>query len=222
MSTNFPPKPGPHPSTPAPYGYGQQPGYSGPPSNAAGSGGAVVMIVIAVGVVILLGLACAGAVAGFLLFARASQDVEVNRIQEEVDAMRREAVAMRSEAATLDESVPPAGFTPIDPRRARWSYPVSPEGASGSIAQQDGGEWLETRSDNLTVQFQEVERTDEYVEIFDPSRRLNVRLYADRMEWKKNGQDWFRGQAGSWDAAAQPAAASDEPPLPTNGEPPQP
>ena len=219
MSTNYPPGSG---SAQSPYGYGQQPGYTGPPTNASGSGGTVVMIVIALGVVILLGLACAGAAVGFLFFARASQSMEA--MEAETRAMRMdemEAVRAEMEAQAkldlplpLDVSVPPAGFTPTDPQRARWSYPTSPEGASGSISQQDGGMWVETRSDNLTMRFTEVARTDEYVDLYDAQRQLSVRLLADHMEWRKEGQEWFRGQEGSWDSAA--------PPPPTNSPPPQP
>jgi hypothetical protein len=81
---------------------------------------------------------------------------------------------------------------------------------------------VETRSDNLTIPFQEVERTGEYVDIYDPARRLNVRLYADRMEWKKEGQEWFRGQDGSWDAPTPPPPTNTQPPPPTNIGPQQP
>ena len=216
MSTNDPPGSG---SAKSPYGYGQQPSYAGPPTNSSGSGGAVVMIVIALGVVILLGLACAGAAVGFLFFARASQSVA--SMEAETETMRRDAAEAQAEMEASPElgiSVPPSGFTPTDPQRARWSYPSSPEGASGNIAQQDGGKWVETRSDNLAMQFQEVERTDEYVELYDASRRLNVRLYADRMEWKRDGQDWFRGQIGSWDTPSPPTN-SESSPLDTEAQP---
>src|SRR6188508_2197294 len=93
MSTNYPPGSG---SAKSPYGYGQQPGYTGPPSNASGSGGTVVMIVIALGVVILLALACAGAAVGFLFFARASQSAAMMR--EEAEAVRMDAMAAEMEA----------------------------------------------------------------------------------------------------------------------------
>lgn len=210
MSTSFPG------SENSPYGPGRQPPYTAPPTSTSGSGSAVVMIVVALGVVILLVLACAGAAVGFLLFARASQDMEV--MEAENRAMRMDEMAARRaefEAQAKLESSPPSdatvsreGFTPPDPRRARWSYPTSAEGANGSIAQQDAGTWVETRSDNLTMRFAEVARTDEYVDLYDAQRLLTVRLYADHMEWKKDGQDWFRGQEGSWEAAPSMSSPS--------------
>jgi hypothetical protein len=213
MSTN-PPLGSKQPGSHSPYGYGQQPGYTGPPSNASGSGGTVVMIVIALGVVILLGLACAGAAVGFLFFARASQGVA--RMEAETEAMRADAVQLEAPLDTppLEPPAPLSGFMPSDPQRARWSFPASPEGASGAIAQQETSTWVETRSDNLTMRFQEVARTDEYVELYDPARQLYVRLLADHMEWKREGQEWFRGQDGKWDAPS--------PPPPTDTQPQQP
>src|SRR5437868_520047 len=92
MSTNYPPGSG---SAQSPYGYGQQPGYTGPPTGSSGTGGTVIIIVIALGVVILLGLACAGAAVGFLFFARASQSMEM--MEAENRAMRVDAEATRAE-----------------------------------------------------------------------------------------------------------------------------
>ena len=220
MSTNFPPgskQPGSH----SPYGYGQQPGYTGPASNASGSSGTAVMIVIALGVVILLGLACAGAAVGFLFFARASQSAEMMR--QEVDVARAAARQEAQAAMKAEEAMPLQGDPPaIDPQRAKWSFPTSPEGASGSIAQQASGIWVETRSDNASMKFQEVARTAEYVELYDASRQLYVRLLPDHMEWRREGQEWFRGQDGTWDAASLPLPTSSEP-LPTiDTQPPQP
>jgi hypothetical protein len=221
MSSSYPPGSG---SAQSPYGHGQQSGYTGPPTSASGSGGAVVMIVIALGVVILLGLACAGAAVGFLFFARASQSVARMEAQEEV--MRMDAMAAQSEMEApppLEVSVPPASFLPTDPQRARWSYPTSPEGASGSILQQDVGTWVETRSDNLTMRFTEVARTNEYVDLYDAQRQLSVRLLADHMEWKREGQEWFRGQDGSWDAPSpSPPPTTIESPPPTSSDSPPP
>jgi hypothetical protein len=218
MSTSFPTGPG---AAKPPYGYGQPPGYTGPPTNASGSGGAVIMIVIALGVVILLGLACAGAAVGFLLFARASHGVA--RMEEEAQAVRMDAMATQADMeASPVEVVQPEPFLPTDPARARWSYPGSPEGASGSIAQLDANNWLETGSDHRSIRFTEVDRTAEYVELFDQQRQLYVRLLADHMEWKKDGQEWFRGQGGAWDAPSPLVPTVGEPPPPTDAQTPQP
>lgn len=220
MATNFPPgsnPPGPH----SPYGYGEQPGYTGPASNASGSGGTGVMIVIALGVVILLGLACAGAAVGFLFFVRASHNAEMMR--QEVDVAQATARQEMQAAMQAQEAIPLQGDAPaIDPQRAKWSFPTSPEGASGSIAQQDSGTWLETRSDNVSMTFQEVARTVEYVELYDASRQLYVRLLPDHMEWRREGQEWFRGQDGGWDASSLPPPTSSEPLPAADTQPPQP
>lgn len=218
MSTNYSAGPG----SQSPYGYGQQPGYAGPPSNASGSGGAVVMIIIALGVVILLALACGAAAVGFLFFARASQNMGQMETQAEamrLDSMPHDSTAPPMIVAPLEEpTLTP--FTPTEPARASWSYPTSPEGASGSITQQDASNWLEARTDNQTMRFTEVTRTDEYVELYDAERRLDVRLLGDHMEWRRDGQEWFRGQDGSWQApvVTEPANTSQ----PGSSAPPQP
>jgi len=219
MSTNYPPGTG---SAKSPYGYGQQPGYTGPPTNSSGGAGATVMIIIALGVVILLGLACAGAAVGFLFFARASQSVA--SMEAETQAMRMDAMSAQTEMELppMDVAITPEAFLPTDPARARWSFPTSPEGASGSISQQDASNWVETRSDNRSMRFTEVARTDEHVELFDEQRQLYVRLLADHMEWRRDGQEWFRGQDGSWDAPSPSVPISPEPPSPTDVTPPQP
>jgi hypothetical protein len=69
------------------------------------------------------------------------------------------------------------------------------------------------------MRFTEVARTDEYVELYDAERQLYVRLLADHMEWHRDGQDWFRGQDGSWrvpetttpDSVSQPGSEQPQP-----------
>lgn len=86
-----------------------------------------------------------------------------------------------------------------DPRhRANWVFVESPEGASGSLQYHDTSQWRETRSDGVTRHFDEIGRNNDYVELFDASRALYVRLYADHIEWGRDPKSMSRGQNGSW------------------------
>jgi len=160
----------------------------------------MVVFVIALGVVILLLLTCAGALVG-LYFFRASASFSEQQATTQVP----------TQVAPIPANIPPpaAAFVPSDPARVQWSYLTSPEGASGSLRQVDAQNWVETRTDNVVYQFSEVNRTGDFVELFDVSRMLHVRLYADHMEWGR-GDSWASGQAGAW----QQAAAESPVPLP--------
>lgn len=183
MTTNLPPKP--------PYDPGQQqPAWTGPPTNASSGGGAVVVVVVVLGLVILLGLACGVAALGFFLFARAAPGQTVEEWAH--------AEAVPADVQHIEGSL---DLTPTDPARAVWSYPANAEGQSGTLRQLDAGNWQEARSDGVTYEFTEVSRTDDHVELFDQSRQLYVRLYDDRMEWRRSGE-WLQGQAGAWQAEA--------------------
>jgi hypothetical protein len=123
--------------------------------------------------------------------------------------MEADMQRMAAEEAELaaDDVMPVPSLTPadnavsrpVDPSRSQWRYQTSPEGPGGIVKQDEQG-WLEVRSGRPDIRFQEVTRSDEFVELHDPGRRLNVRLYDDRMEWSRDGQAWSRGQDGKWDA----------------------
>jgi len=192
MSTNDPNQPGKQ----SPYDYGQQQPWTGPPTNAPSSGGAIVMIVMALGVMIILVVGCLGAAVGLFWFkASEMRDMEMTE-QMEVERDRAEQILAMQEAqraATASQNPAPAVDT-----RNQWTYERGPEGHSGVLRKQDDGSWLENRSDGAEFHFRERSRDAEFVELFDQERNLDVRIGNDHLEWRRNGQPWERGQGGAW------------------------
>lgn len=63
-----------------------------------------------------------------------------------------------------------------------------------------GGGWIETIGDTESFYFQQTDRNDTYVELFDASRSMSVRLYADAMYLKAAGEaDYRLFYYGHWD-----------------------
>jgi len=169
--------------------------YNPPPPARSSSAGVILVVILAIFGVLTLAVVGCG-VAGFLFFRLAQRDV-----QQALDEAQMEMAPPAVEAPA-----PPVGSPVPAPlgERAEWAYETSPEGASGAL-RNTGENWTETRSDGITYRFAETGRTAEYVELYDSSRGLHVRLYADRMEWGRDGQQWTRGQSGSWRASTPPA-----------------
>lgn len=60
--------------------------------------------------------------------------------------------------------------------------------------------WSETIDGQEVYHFVQTNRTDTYVELYDASRRIYVRLFADRMTLKRPEDAYFSYfQAGHWD-----------------------
>jgi len=61
-------------------------------------------------------------------------------------------------------------------------------------------EEAENKTGRVTWRYTETQRTKDYTELFDPKRKYEVRLRADRMELKKGGK-WIWVAKGHWEAA---------------------
>lgn len=64
-----------------------------------------------------------------------------------------------------------------------------------------GAEWVEQRRNGPPAQFQETQRDGSFVELYDPSREMWVRLYPDRgLWWSNTSPRWspWTGSEGSW------------------------
>ena len=96
-----------------------------------------------------------------------------------------------------------------DDASARSVWRSSASGEDGYFQKLDATQWIETTA-ATQLQFEEVARTDRYVELFDRSRALSLRLYADRAGWRQ-GSQWKRLRTGNWIAfgALPTAQASD-------------
>jgi RNA polymerase sigma factor (sigma-70 family) len=84
--------------------------------------------------------------------------------------------------------------------RTAWLFSASRK--NGSFRNESGNQWIEKGSDGVEVHFEEVERADKYVELFDPNRAMSLRLYSDHAEWRQGGSGpWNRLYEGHWEAA---------------------
>jgi hypothetical protein len=103
-----------------------------------------------------------------------------------------------------------AGAPRDDQARNAWLYKVS--GKDGWFAEEAGKRWIESTSDGKQFQFEELRRTAKYVELYDGSRTMWLRLFADHVEWRQGTKpDWFRLYDGRWVRASDlpKAAATD-------------
>ena len=76
--------------------------------------------------------------------------------------------------------------------RTLWIY----EG--GSFENKSGRTWVENTKDG-DIQFVEITRNADFIEIYDNSRKISVRLYSTRMYWRTptEGQ-WNFLHNGRW------------------------
>jgi hypothetical protein len=87
------------------------------------------------------------------------------------------------------------------PARQAWLYKIS--GQDGWFRKETGKRWVETTPDGRQFQFQEAARRAKYIELFDRSRTMRLRLYASHIEFRQ-GRDsaWHRLYDGRWVKAA--------------------
>src|SRR5262245_49056366 len=87
---------------------------------------------------------------------------------------------------------------PEKKERTLWVY----EG--GWYQKIDGKNWIEVNynvynSNRGRFEFEEVNRTEEYVELHDKARKVSSRHYHDHHEWRNdNAAEWNRGYQGRW------------------------
>jgi hypothetical protein len=81
--------------------------------------------------------------------------------------------------------------------RNAWLYKA--DGKQGWFKKEDGKQWLETTADGGLLAFEETARTPKYVELFDKSRIIRVRLHADFAEFREGDKrEWSRLTTGRW------------------------
>jgi len=81
-----------------------------------------------------------------------------------------------------------------DPRQA-WSYSAD---TGGTFQHAYGNQWLQYRNGQSPINFVEVGRTPDYVELLDQARNLGVRLYPTQL-WQTTPQGtWQPMFAGQW------------------------
>ena len=85
------------------------------------------------------------------------------------------------------------------PRNTRYEW-VYPNAGGGSFAENSDGTWTE-RNALSSFQYQEVNRTPQYVELYDAARNLYARLYPNTMYQKSidTGWEWQPAYNGHWE-----------------------
>ena len=84
--------------------------------------------------------------------------------------------------------------------RNAWRYRTA--GRTGHFVKEADQGWVETSADGDEFRFEESRRVADHVELFDASRDMHLRLYADHAEWSQGDQSrWYRLYDGHWVAA---------------------
>lgn len=90
-----------------------------------------------------------------------------------------------------------AGTPTAAKARAAWLYRVS--GKDGWFKKEPDKQWIETTIDGGQMLFEEKSRTAEFVELFDRSRSMWLRLFSNHVEWRQGEKpQWFRLYDGRW------------------------
>jgi hypothetical protein len=83
--------------------------------------------------------------------------------------------------------------------RRLWVYLSNPEGKSGSLRLISPGQWEERRSDGEVWKFEERERNENEITLFDINRRIWVILNNEQMRYRYDvSPRWVLAQQGSW------------------------
>jgi hypothetical protein len=72
-----------------------------------------------------------------------------------------------------------------------WRYAYEDDGRKGSFVKL-GTEWLEVGDDRAIARFREASRNADYLDLFDASRNMSLRLYLSKVFWKQPETEWFR------------------------------
>ena len=91
--------------------------------------------------------------------------------------------------------------------RTQWTYRNGRDSAEGHFKKLDGAEWTEKLPNGGSCTFKEIDRNDEFIEIYDSKRgQVWVRLYATMSLWKHPEHtkgEWRMLFDGKWSKLAQ-------------------
>lgn len=105
------------------------------------------------------------------------------------------ALMFLSAGVFLGGTTPAEASVRVGPR-LDWFY----NGGNFHAVAGTGGGWVETINSNEAFYFRQSDRNDLYVELFDSSRNMYVRLYADAVYLKVPGDGAYRHlYYGQWD-----------------------
>ena len=64
------------------------------------------------------------------------------------------------------------------------------------------GEWVEFSDGKIVYRYAHKRTTSEFVEMYDASRNVTVRIYADHDAWSTDLTSWTTSVYGSWQAGS--------------------
>src|SRR5262249_24081846 len=70
---------------------------------------------------------------------------------------------------------------------------------NGSFEKQRGNRWLEFRANGRPIPWREVDRTRDFVELYDANRDMYVRLHDDACYQRTRRSGWTISSEGGWD-----------------------
>ena len=89
--------------------------------------------------------------------------------------------------------------TPVEGAEARNAWLYTNSGKDGSFRKVTEKGWQETTPDGEDYQFEQVDCQDKYIELFDQSRSMWLRLYSDHVEWRREEKPpWNKLYDGRW------------------------
>lgn len=97
----------------------------------------------------------------------------------------------------------------------RWPYAT--ERGQGCFVKH-GEEWVETGDDKTEFTFKETDRTSEYVELYDASRTMWLRLYPDKALWCVADKEWRLLPVKPTATASRVVASAETPAPPMTGD----
>jgi hypothetical protein len=104
-----------------------------------------------------------------------------------------------------------AGDRPDADGRNAWKYTAG--GATLTFRNVRDKEWVIDRPDGRTLVYDELDRTDGYIELRDRRTQRLVRLHDDRADRRREGaMDWSRWVRGAWVSLPMPPEAGKVPP----------
>ncbi len=119
--------------------------------------------------------------------------------------------------------IPVPANPPVADQRNHWTHTTG--SFSGSFVHVRGMSWEErdNKTGQVTFRFEEKSRNADYIELFDGSRAISVRLYATKMMLHGPQFAWHDYYVGQWRQEANAPARQDvPPPVPNNLPPPVP
>ena len=96
---------------------------------------------------------------------------------------------------------------------AKWAYPADEQGLPGYF-QRQGSDWVETKNGKVQAHFTMTTATSDYLVLYDPSRKMWLRLSQTDVSWSVDKTNWYFIFHGAPVSEGSPATEANPLPLP--------